>query len=94
MSRLQEAVDRFAAQWKELNGEPPTEDTIWDGTFSRQSGQPFCLCYRPLAMMIDFAGLDCTLCGKPYTEESNAWFDEARAERAKGAGPPSSDRLP
>lgn len=85
MSRLQEAVNAFAAEWVARTGEKPSEDTLMDGTFSRQTGQDFCLCFRcftGVAGMINFSGLECTLCGKQVTEETYAWADEARRERA------------
>ena len=82
MSRLQEAVDKFAADWLARTGEKPSQATISDGTFSSQTGENFCLCYRPMAALIDFSGLGCSLCGKPVTTETNEWMDEARAERA------------
>lgn len=82
MSRLQEAANAFAADWLMRTGNKPSKDTISDGTFSRSTGQPFCLCFRPLASIIDFSGLDCNLCLKPVTSETNAWYDEARRERA------------
>lgn len=81
-SRLQTAVDKFAAKWLADTGEKPSRDTISDGTFSRRTDESFCLCFRPIAALINFAGLDCSLCGKPVTDETNEWYDEARRMRS------------
>lgn len=81
MSRLQEAVDAFADAVLAETGQKASADCISDGTFSRWTAQGFCLCFRPLAVLIDFAGLDCSLCLKPVTEKTNEWYDEARSER-------------
>lgn len=85
MSRLQEAVDRFAADWLAATGSKPDQDTLYNGTFSKQSGQDFCLCFRNftgLGQMINFAGLECMYCEKPVTDETYQWGEEARLERA------------
>ena len=85
MSRLQEAVDIFAADWLSRNGEKPSQDEVLDGEFCAQTGQPFCLCLKlatGIGGMINFAGLMCMRSGKPVTAESYEWMDEARAERA------------
>lgn len=82
MSRLQNAVNAFVADWlARTGGQKPGLDTIANGTFSRLSGQPFCLCYKPMAAVVDFTGLKCVDCLKPVTSETNEWYDEARAER-------------
>lgn len=85
MSRLQNAVSDFAARWLAEHGEKPTQDLLLDGTFCKQTGQPFCLCLKlgtGLGGMIDFTGLTCRESGKEVTAESYAWMAEARAERA------------
>lgn len=85
-SKLQEAVNAFAARWQAERGEKPSQDTLLDGTFSRQTGRAFCLCFNNfvgLGAMIDFTGMTCTRCEKPVTEETQAWGEEARRERAK-----------
>ena len=84
MSRLQEAVNAFARQWLADHGLKPSADTLTDGTFCTQSGQPFCLCLRlalGVGQMINMTGLTCLPSGKPVTAESYLWLDEARAER-------------
>lgn len=86
MSRLQEAVDSFAAAWLARTGEKPTQDTLLDGQFCEQTEQPMCLCLKlavGIGGMINFEGLTCATSGKPVTAESYAWMDEARAERAQ-----------
>lgn len=90
MSRLQEAVDAFAAAWLERTGEKPPQDTVFDGTFCSQTGQPFCLCLKlgtGLGAMIDMTGLTCARSQKPVTAESYEWMNEARAERAAQKNP-------
>ena len=85
MSRLQEAIDRFAADWLARTGEKPPQDTVFDGAFCEATGQPFCLCLKlgtGLGAMINFTGLTCGATGKPVTAESYEWMNEARAERA------------
>lgn len=85
MSRLQDAVDEFANKWLDATGNKPDQDTLYNGTFSRRTGQEFCLCFRNftgLGQMINFAGLECMYCEKPVTDETYIWGDEARAERA------------
>lgn len=85
MSRLQDAANAFAAGWLTQTGAKPSEDTLYDGTFCSQTGQPFCLCLKlgtELGAMINFTGLTCATSGKPVTAESYEWMDEARAERA------------
>lgn len=85
MSRLQEAVDRFAADWQARAGEKPSQDTLLDGVFCAQTSEPFCLCLKlatGIGAMIDFTGLTCAFSGKPVTVESYEWMDEARRERA------------
>ena len=87
MSRLQEAVDKFAADWAKRGEGNPGQDLLFDGTFSRSTGQPFCLCFKlftGLGAMISMKDLSCTDCLKPVTAESYAWAKEARAERAVG----------
>lgn len=84
MSRLQEAVNSFADTWLAEHGERPTQDMLLDGTFCKQTGQPFCLCLKlgtGLGLMINFTGLTCQGSGKPVTAESYEWMDEARKER-------------
>ena len=85
MSRLQEAVDKFAADWLAQTGEKPPQDTVLNGTFCAGTEQPFCLCLKlgtGLGAMIDLTGLTCQASGKPVTAESYEWMDEAKAERA------------
>ena len=85
MSRLQEAVDKFAADWLERTGEKPSADEVVDGLFCSQTGQSFCLCLKlatGLGQMIDMTGLTCLRSQKPVTAESYEWMDEARRERA------------
>ena len=85
MSRLQEAVNQFAADWLARTGEKPEQDTLNDGSFCAATGQPFCLCLKlgtGLGVMIDMTGLTCAPTGKPVTAESYEWMSEARAERA------------
>lgn len=87
MSRLQETIDRFAADWLAQTGEKPPQDTVYDGTFCTVTGQPFCLCLKlgtGLGAMIDMTGLTCAQSGKPVTAESYEWMAEARAERKAG----------
>lgn len=84
MSRLQEAVDSFAAAYLAAHGEKPPQDFLFDGTFCGQTDQPFCLCLKlgtGLGAMINFTGLTCAPTGKPVTAESYEWMDEARTER-------------
>ncbi len=84
MSRLQDAVDAFAAGWLARTGEKPSQDLVLDGEFCLHTGQPFCLCLKlgtGLGAMIGFTGLTCARSGKPVTAESYEWMDEARAER-------------
>ena len=86
MSRLQEAVGRFAAGWLAQSGEEPPQDTLLNGAFCASTGQPFCLCLKlgtGLGTMIDVTGLTCVPTGKPVTAESYEWMGEARAERAR-----------
>ncbi len=86
MSRLQVAVDKFAADWLAETGEQATQDMLLDGTFCKRTGQPFCLCLKlgtGLGAMINFTGLTCASSGKPVTAESYEWIDEGRAERAR-----------
>lgn len=87
MSKLQEAVDKFAADWREKHaGAKPSQDLLMDGTFSRFVDQEFCLCFvnfTGVASMINFAGFGCRLCGKRITDETYAWADEARRERKR-----------
>jgi hypothetical protein len=85
MSRLQEATNKFAADWLAAHGEKPSADMLTDGEFCKTTGQPFCLCLKlgtGLGTMINFAGLTCRASGKPVTDESYEWIDEAIAERA------------
>ena len=85
MSKLQEAVDKFAADWLERTGEKPSQDTVFNGIFCSQTGQPFCLCLKlatGIGAMIDMTGLTCKQSMKPVTDESYEWMREARAERA------------
>lgn len=44
---------------------------------------PACSLARLIAQLIDFSGLTCTYCLKPVTSETNEWYNEARAERAR-----------
>jgi hypothetical protein len=88
MSRLQDVVDKFAADWLALQDEKPSQDTVISGAFCAQTGQPFCLCLKlatGLGAMIDFTGLTCLESGKPVTAESYEWMNEARTERAAAA---------
>lgn len=85
MSRLQEAVNKFVADWLDEHHEPPSQDMLFDGDFCRMSGQPFCLCLKlgiGLGAVIDFTGLTCAGSSKPVTSESYEWMNEARRERA------------
>lgn len=84
MSRLQDAVNKFAAGWLAWYGAKPSQDMVIDGPFCAQTGQPFCLCLKlatGLGNMIDMTGLTCIQSGKPVTAESYEWMAEARAER-------------
>jgi hypothetical protein len=84
MSRLQDAVNKFAREWQAEYGEKPSQDALLDGTFCKVTGQSFCLCLKlgtGLGSMINLAGLTCRGSGKPVTAESYEWMDEARAER-------------
>ena len=84
MSRLQEAVNKFAAEWLEVHGQKPSQDALMDGTFSRATGELFCLCFKNftgIGSMINFSGLKCAGCGKPVTDDTYEWGSEARAER-------------
>lgn len=84
MSRLQDAVDKFAKERLDSTGHKPDQDTLYNGTFSKSTGQEFCLCFRNfigLGQMINLSGLECMYCSKPVTDETYVWGDEARAER-------------
>ena len=89
MSRLQEAVNKFAADWLAARGQKPSQDEVTSGAFCSQTGQPFCLCLKlgtGLGNMIDMTGLVCLNSNKPVTAESYEWMAEARAERASAPG--------
>lgn len=90
MSRLQIAVDIFVADYLARTGEKPHQEWLSDGTFCKETGEPFCLCLKlatGIGGMINFTGLTCKESGKPITAESYEWMDEARAERKAARDP-------